>query len=150
MGENYEMLSYMSNITFIRSTNFQILQHQLEGGSNPIFTGSNLKDVEIWVPWKWSPCVCESLNTKGETITLITLLYVLISLWLRSLSQKWNKSLKSLKWHLIQFLGKLNDIKKTKESEFPKWVLGLNLTHWLGLARLDLGHWSFRVWPKRG
>jgi hypothetical protein len=28
---------------------------------------------------KWSPCVCESLNTKGETITLITLLYVLIS-----------------------------------------------------------------------
>jgi hypothetical protein len=29
---------------------------------------------------KWSPCVCESLNTKGETITLIPLLYVLISL----------------------------------------------------------------------
>jgi hypothetical protein len=24
---------------------------------------------------KWSPCVCESLNTKGETITLVTLLY---------------------------------------------------------------------------
>jgi hypothetical protein len=29
---------------------------------------------------KWSPCVCESLNTKGEAITLNTLLYVLISL----------------------------------------------------------------------
>jgi hypothetical protein len=28
---------------------------------------------------KWSPCVCESLNTKGETITLVPLLYVLIS-----------------------------------------------------------------------
>ena len=28
---------------------------------------------------KWSPYVCESLNTKGETITLIPLLYVLIS-----------------------------------------------------------------------
>jgi hypothetical protein len=24
---------------------------------------------------KWSPCVYESLNTKGETITLVTLLY---------------------------------------------------------------------------
>jgi len=24
---------------------------------------------------KWFPCVCESLKTKGETITLITLLY---------------------------------------------------------------------------
>jgi hypothetical protein len=36
MGENYEMLSYMSNITFIRSTNFQILRHQLEGGTNPL------------------------------------------------------------------------------------------------------------------
>jgi hypothetical protein len=24
---------------------------------------------------KWSPCVNESLNTKGETITLVTLLY---------------------------------------------------------------------------
>jgi hypothetical protein len=31
---------------------------------------------------KWSPCVCESLKTKEETITLNTLLYVLISLWL--------------------------------------------------------------------
>jgi hypothetical protein len=29
---------------------------------------------------KWSPCVCESLNTKGETITLVLYLYVLISL----------------------------------------------------------------------
>jgi hypothetical protein len=28
---------------------------------------------------KRSPCVCESLNTKGETITLNTLLYVIIS-----------------------------------------------------------------------
>jgi hypothetical protein len=36
--------------------------------------------VEIWVPWKVVPCVCESLNTKGETITLIPLLYDLISL----------------------------------------------------------------------
>jgi hypothetical protein len=24
---------------------------------------------------KWSPCVYESLNTKGKTITLVTLLY---------------------------------------------------------------------------
>jgi hypothetical protein len=24
---------------------------------------------------KWSPCVYESLNKKGETITLVTLLY---------------------------------------------------------------------------
>jgi hypothetical protein len=44
MGENHIMLSYISKITFIGSTNFQILQHQLEGGSNPLFTGSNLKE----------------------------------------------------------------------------------------------------------
>jgi hypothetical protein len=36
MGENHEMLSYISKITFIGSTNFQILQHQLEGGTNPL------------------------------------------------------------------------------------------------------------------
>jgi hypothetical protein len=35
MGENYEMLSYISKITFIGSTNFQILQDQL-GGTNPL------------------------------------------------------------------------------------------------------------------
>jgi hypothetical protein len=35
--------------------------------------------VEIWVPWEVVLYVCESLNTKGETITLIPLLYVLIS-----------------------------------------------------------------------
>jgi hypothetical protein len=29
---------------------------------------------------KWSPCVCESLNTKGESITLMLVLYVIISL----------------------------------------------------------------------
>jgi hypothetical protein len=29
---------------------------------------------------KWSPCVCESLNTKGETITLILYFMILISL----------------------------------------------------------------------
>jgi hypothetical protein len=68
MGENHIMLSYISKITFIGSTNFQILQHQLEGGSNPLketkeattpyilqlqleggsnplFTGSNLKEA---------------------------------------------------------------------------------------------------------
>jgi hypothetical protein len=36
MGENHIMLSYISKITFIGSTNFQILQHQLEGGTNPL------------------------------------------------------------------------------------------------------------------
>jgi hypothetical protein len=45
MGENHIMLSYISKITFIGSTNFQILQHQLEGGSNPLFIGSNLKEA---------------------------------------------------------------------------------------------------------
>jgi hypothetical protein len=29
---------------------------------------------------KWSPCVYESLNTKGETITLILYFMILISL----------------------------------------------------------------------
>jgi hypothetical protein len=45
MGENHRMLSYISKNTFIGSTNFPILQHQLEGGYNPLFTGSNLKEA---------------------------------------------------------------------------------------------------------
>jgi hypothetical protein len=45
MGENHRMISYISKNTFIGSTNFPILQHQLEGGYNPLFTkGSNLKE----------------------------------------------------------------------------------------------------------
>jgi hypothetical protein len=45
MGENHIMLSYISKITFIGSTNFLILQLQLEGGYNPLFIGSNLKEA---------------------------------------------------------------------------------------------------------
>jgi hypothetical protein len=45
MGENHIMLSYISKNTFIGSTNFPILQLQLEGGYNPLFTGSNLKEA---------------------------------------------------------------------------------------------------------
>jgi hypothetical protein len=45
MGENHRMLSYISKNTFIGSTNFPILQLQLEGGYNPLFTGSNLKEA---------------------------------------------------------------------------------------------------------
>jgi hypothetical protein len=45
MGENHIMIFLYVKITFIGSTNFQILQLQLEGGSNPLFTGSNLKEV---------------------------------------------------------------------------------------------------------
>jgi hypothetical protein len=41
---------------------------------------SGIKVLRFGYLGKWFPCVCESLNTKGETITLITLLYVLISL----------------------------------------------------------------------
>jgi hypothetical protein len=37
---------------------------------------------------KCSTCVCESLNTKGEIITLNTLFYVLISLWLGGFKSK--------------------------------------------------------------
>jgi hypothetical protein len=37
-------LIYQKN-TFIGSTNFPILQLQLEGGYNPLFTGSNLKEA---------------------------------------------------------------------------------------------------------
>jgi hypothetical protein len=45
MEENQKILSYISNIAFIGSTNFQILRHKLEGGSNPLFTRSNLKEL---------------------------------------------------------------------------------------------------------
>jgi hypothetical protein len=31
--------------------------------------------VEIWVPWKVSPCAYESLSTKGEDFYPHTLLY---------------------------------------------------------------------------
>jgi hypothetical protein len=46
MGENHIMifLIYQKN-TFIGSTNFPILQLQLEGGYDPLFTGSNLKEA---------------------------------------------------------------------------------------------------------
>jgi hypothetical protein len=48
---NY-FLIYQNN-TFIGSTNFQILQLQLEGGYGPLFTGSNLKEARtpliIWI-----------------------------------------------------------------------------------------------------
>jgi hypothetical protein len=45
MGENHIILSYFSKITFIGSTNFLILQLQMEGAHNPLFTGSNLKEA---------------------------------------------------------------------------------------------------------
>jgi hypothetical protein len=38
MGENHKILSYISKNTFIGSTNFPILQLQLEGGYDPLFT----------------------------------------------------------------------------------------------------------------
>jgi hypothetical protein len=44
MGEKHIMFSYISNNTFIRRTNFPIFQVQLEGGYNPLFTCSNLKE----------------------------------------------------------------------------------------------------------
>jgi hypothetical protein len=46
MGENHmnDFLIFQKN-TFIGSTNFPILQLQLEGGSKPIFIGSNLKEA---------------------------------------------------------------------------------------------------------
>jgi hypothetical protein len=45
MGENHRIfLIYIKN-SFIGSTNFQILQLQLEGGYNPLFSGSNLKEA---------------------------------------------------------------------------------------------------------
>jgi hypothetical protein len=47
MEENHENISYIKNNTFIGSTNFPILQLQLEGGYNPIFIGSNLKEDTI-------------------------------------------------------------------------------------------------------
>jgi hypothetical protein len=46
MGENHIMIFlYIVKNTFIGSTNFPILQLQLEGGSNPLFIGSNLKEA---------------------------------------------------------------------------------------------------------
>jgi len=44
MEENHKMFSYISKITFIGSTNFLILQLQLEGGYDPLFAGCNLKE----------------------------------------------------------------------------------------------------------
>jgi len=49
MGENHKIISYISNITFIGSTNFPIIQVQIEGGYEPLFTSSNLK--EATTPW---------------------------------------------------------------------------------------------------
>jgi hypothetical protein len=46
MEKNRKMLSYISKNTFIGSTNFPILQMQLEGGYDPLFTGSNLKEAK--------------------------------------------------------------------------------------------------------
>jgi hypothetical protein len=40
-----KLFSYISKSTFIESTKFPILQIQLEGGYNPLFTGSNLKEA---------------------------------------------------------------------------------------------------------
>jgi hypothetical protein len=45
MGENHKIFSYISKITFIGSTNFPILKLQLEGGYDPLFIGSNLKEA---------------------------------------------------------------------------------------------------------
>jgi hypothetical protein len=43
--EKHIRISYISKNTFIGSTNFPILQLQLEGGYDPVFTGSNLKEA---------------------------------------------------------------------------------------------------------
>ena len=45
-------------------------------------------------------------------------------------------------------MGELIDIKQLRKVGFLGEIFGLDLTHWLDLARLDLGHWSFRAWPK--
>jgi hypothetical protein len=45
MGENQKYFLIYQNNTFIGSTNFPILQLQLEGGYDPLFTGSNLKEA---------------------------------------------------------------------------------------------------------
>jgi hypothetical protein len=45
MGENHKILSYISKNAFIGSTNFPILQIQLEGGYKPLFISSNLKEA---------------------------------------------------------------------------------------------------------
>jgi hypothetical protein len=58
--------------TFVRQVLFDVLGLQI--------SHALLSVLRFGYLGKWSPCVCESLNTKGETITLITLLYVLISL----------------------------------------------------------------------
>jgi hypothetical protein len=47
-----DFIIYQNN-TFIGSTNFQILQVELEGGHGPLFIGSNLKEARtpliIWI-----------------------------------------------------------------------------------------------------
>jgi hypothetical protein len=43
--ENHEIISYISKNAFIGSTKFPILQLQLEGGYDPLFTFSNLKEA---------------------------------------------------------------------------------------------------------
>jgi hypothetical protein len=46
MGENHIMLSYIYiENSFIENIKFQILWLQLEGGSIPLFIGSNLKEA---------------------------------------------------------------------------------------------------------
>jgi hypothetical protein len=47
MGENHIILSHISKITFIGSTNFLILQLQLEGGSNTLFTAPTWRKLQL-------------------------------------------------------------------------------------------------------
>jgi hypothetical protein len=52
MRENHEIIFviYQKN-TFIGSTNFPILWLKLEGGYDPLFTSSNLKEATTQILW---------------------------------------------------------------------------------------------------
>jgi len=41
-------------------------------------------------------------------------------------------SLKSLKWHLIHFVGELKDMRQTKDTGFPKWDFWIKSIHFVG------------------
>jgi hypothetical protein len=77
-GRNPKIISYMSKITFIGRTNFQIIQHQLEGGSNPLFIGSNPKEgktpsiLQLQLEGGSNPLVYR-LQPKGSSNSLSSL-----------------------------------------------------------------------------